>query len=284
MMRHAFAEGWLLLRQRAGVSVVLALALAVPISFAGVGMTLLIWLEPAAQLSENETTVAVLLHPQFDAEQRRQWISAQMAAHPEWSMSEVSSSDLVERLRMWFPYLEELVDNGDATLPPLLEIVTADPDSVSVLEDRSEVLAIGPRSSVQQLLGSLATRLAWSIAILSGVLLAAAILLAAVWVHLELFRHADELTIMRLVGATESTIRGPFLVAVAVPGMVAGLVSVVGSLATVAGLSRITSALGLPGVSLSNTALVLQVLAAVLCPVIAGLITLARHANDELGG
>ncbi len=40
MMRHAFAEGWLLLRQRVGVSVVLALALAVPISFAGVGLTL----------------------------------------------------------------------------------------------------------------------------------------------------------------------------------------------------------------------------------------------------
>jgi len=36
MIHHALSEGLLLLRQRAGVSVILALALAVPIALAGV--------------------------------------------------------------------------------------------------------------------------------------------------------------------------------------------------------------------------------------------------------
>ncbi len=51
-------------------------------------------------------------------------MTAQATAHPDWSVTEVSQADLVDRLQMWFPYLEELVDNGDASLPPLLEIVT----------------------------------------------------------------------------------------------------------------------------------------------------------------
>jgi cell division transport system permease protein len=284
MIRHALAEGWLLLRQRAGVSIVLSLALAVPISLAGVGLTLHQWLAPVAVMSEQTSTVAILLHPRMDEQQRRQWIEGESAAHPEWTVSEVPSEQLVERLKRWFPYLEDLMTTGDATLPPLIEIVTADPDSVAILEGRHQVLAVGPRSSIQQTLGRSARSLGWMIAGLSVVLLAGALLLAAVWVHLELYRHSDEITIMRLVGATERTIRGPFLVAVAVPGAVAGALAVAGSLATVAGLSRLTLMLGLPEIQISATTYVLQVLTGLILPLVVSVVTLARHATVELEG
>jgi cell division transport system permease protein len=282
MMRHAVAEGLVVLRQRAAVSVVLALALGVPIALAGVGLTLYHWLGPVADLSGQKSSVAVLLHPQLEAGERRRWVANLSAEHPNWTVSEVSSSDLAERLQRWFPYLEDLMDSGDATLPPLVEILTDNPDSVTVLEGRSEVLAIGPRSSIQQTLGQVADRLALIAGLVSGVLLAGALLLAAVWVHLELYRHADEVIIMRLVGATEGTIRGPFLVAVAIPGMAAGVLAAIGSAATVSGLSRLTSSLGLSPISMPPYIVVLQVASGVLLPFLAAVITLARHSADAI--
>lgn len=280
LIRHAIAEGLVVLRERAVVSVILAFALGVPIALAGVGWTIHQWLGPVADLSGQKSSVAVLLHPQLEAGERRRWIAELSATHPDWDVSEVSSSDLAARLQRWFPYLGDLMDSGDATLPPLVEILTDDPESVTELEDRAEVLAIGPRSSIQQTLGQVARRLALIVGVVSFVLLAGAVLLAAVWVHLELYRHADEVIIMRLVGATEGTIRGPFLVAVAIPGILAGALSVVGSLTTVSGLSKLTAALGLSTMSIPPYILVLQLAAGVFLPLFAAVITFARHVGD----
>jgi len=284
MMQHALNEGLLLLRQRAGVSAVLALALAVPIALAGVGMAVNRWLGPVAELSGTESSIAVLLHPKLDADERQRWVAAQSVAHPDWSITEVSPEELVRRLRRWFPYLEDLVGTGDASMPPLIEVATSDIESLAVLEGQPEVLAVGPQSSVQQLLGQVARRLAWALAVLSAVLLSAAVLLAVVWVHLELYRHSDELTIMRLVGATEGTIRGPFVVAVGVSGAVAGVVAVFGSLAAVNGLTRMVTILGLPEVVITPGILVMQLATAIVLPVAAAAFTLSRHAAEEFDG
>ncbi|MFV2071028.1 MAG: cell division protein FtsX [Thermoanaerobaculales bacterium] len=283
MIRHALAEGWLLLRQRMVVSLILAFALAIPIALAGVTLSLHAWLGPVAGMAGQESVVAVLLHPRLDSDRRRDWVAAEAAAHPDWRISEVSPEDLVQRLERWFPYLGDIVVDGDASLPPLVEISTADPAAVEVLEGRPEVLAVGPRSSLQQLLGRVARRLGAALVGVSVILLAAGVLLAAIWVHLELFRHSDELTIMRLVGATESTIRGPFLVAVAMPGVLAGALSVLGSLGSAVGLSKLTTTMGLPAVVISLDILMIQAAAAVLLPLTVAVLTLARHATDELG-
>jgi cell division protein FtsX len=280
VIRHAFAEGLIVLRERAMVSVILALALGVPIALAGVGLTLHLWLGPVADLSGEKSSVAVLLHPQMESGERRRWIADLATDYPDWIISEVSSSELAERLQRWFPYLEDLIDSGDATLPPLVEILTDTPDSIAVLEGLPEVLAIGPRSSIQQTLGRVARHLALIVGVVSFVLLVVAVLLAAVWVHLELYRHADEVIIMRLVGATEGTIRGPFLVAVAIPGIVAGILSVVGSLVIVSGLSKLASALGLSAMSVPTSVLALQLAAGVLLPLLAAMVTLKRYTTD----
>jgi hypothetical protein len=168
VIRHAFAEGLVVLRERAAVSVVLALALAMPIALAGVGLTLHNWLGPMAGLSGEKSSVAVLLRPRLEPGERRRWIADLSTEHPDWDISEVSSRDLAERLQRWFPYLEDLMDSGDAALPSLVEILTDNPDSVTVLEERSEVLAIGPRSSIQQTLGQVARRLALIVGVVSG--------------------------------------------------------------------------------------------------------------------
>ena len=89
MIRHTLAEGWVLLRQRSGVSMILALSLAVPISLAGVGLALHLWLGPAAGKAGQESVVAVLLHPRLDPEARSQWIDREKTVHPDRSLSDL---------------------------------------------------------------------------------------------------------------------------------------------------------------------------------------------------
>ena len=251
---------------------------------AGVGGAVQRWLGPVAAMGGRASTVAVLLHPELELEQRRQWVEQVLETHPDWEVSEVSAEDLIDRLQRWVPYLEELVGTGDASMPPLIEISTANLESLAALQNQPEVLAVGPQSSIQQLLGRVASRLSWVIGALSVILAAGAVLLAAIWVHLELYRHADELTIMRLVGATEGTIRGPFLVAVGVPGAVAGLVAVAVSRVTTVGLSRMVMVLGLPAVTMTPDIILIQLAASVVLPLVAAALTLARHASEEFEG
>jgi cell division protein FtsX len=279
MIRHALAEGWILLRHRGGVSVILAFALAIPICLAGLTWSMMRWLGPLVDLAHEANVVAVLLHPHMDDEQRSQWIEDQRRNRKEWRIEVVPPERLSERLTHWFPYLKDLLEEaGPSMLPLLVEITTEDVASLSVLERSPAVIAVGPRSSVNRLLGRLARGMGFLLGGLSGVLLLSAALLAAVWVHLELYRHADEITIMRLVGAAESAIRGPFVVAILVPGLIAGGLAVAGTLMAAAQLSRLTAVLGLPVVHVDLAVLGLQMAVSFLLPFFAAMITLARHA------
>ena len=279
MIRHALAEGWLLLRHRGLVSLFLALALAIPIGLAGVTFSVMRWLEPAAGMADRANVVAVLLHPHMGDDQRTAWLEGQRREHPEWRLEVVPPEQLARRLIHWFPYLKDLLErDGGAMLPPLVEITTADPESVVVLERSPAVITVGPRTPLRSVLGRVSRGLGLALAAASAVLLVSAALLAAVWVHLELYRHADEITIMRLVGATESAIRGPFLVATVAPGVVAGALAVLGTTAVIDGLSRLAEVLGLPALTVSPGLLAAQAGAGVVLPLVSATVTLMRHA------
>lgn len=282
MIRHALAEGWLLLRHRGLVSLFLALALAIPIGLAGVTFAVMRWLDPVVGTAERANVVGVLLHPHMGDDQRVAWLAGQRRDHPQWRLEVVPPEQLAQRLTHWFPYLKELLEREGATmLPPLVEITTADPESVAILERSPAVIAVGPRTPLTGLLGRVSRSLVVALSAASAVLLIAAALLAAVWVHLELYRHADEITIMRLVGATESAIRGPFLVATAAPGLVAGVLAVLGTSAVVDGLSSLAEVLGLPALTVAPGLLAAQAGAGVALPLAAAAITLMRHAAVE---
>jgi cell division protein FtsX len=282
VIRHALAEGWLLLRHRGLVSLFLALALAIPISLAGVTWSVMRWLEPAIGTADRANVVAVLLHPHMGDDQRAAWLDGQRRQHPEWRLEVVPAEELAQRLIHWFPYLKDLLErDSGAMLPPLVEITAADPESVAVLERSPAVIAVGPRTPLSSVLGRVSRGLGAALAAASIVLVISAVLLAAVWVHLELYRHADEITIMRLVGATESAIRGPFLVATAAPGLVAGGLAALGTSAVVDALSTTAEVLGLPRLSLSLGLLAAQAGAGVLLPLVAAVVTLMRHAAAD---
>jgi cell division protein FtsX len=89
---------------------------------------------------------------------------------------------------------------------------------------------------------------------------------------------------MRLIGATEPAIRGPFLLAAAAPGILAGVVAVVGTIAVAERVSRLVAALGLPPIGLSPAMLVAQGAVACLLPLVAAAIILVRHAGGDFEG
>ena len=281
-MRHALAEGWLLLRSRGLISPVLALALAIPISLAGVTLSVRQWLAPIIDLGDRDSVVTVLLHPRLDDSSRKSWMSDQARYHPEWELVAVEPEELAERLATWFPYLEGVLKReGPEMLPPMVEITTRNPQGVLELKDHVAVLAVGPTSSVNQVVGKVARRLALVLISVAAALIAGAVLLAAVWVHLELHRNAEEIAIMRLMGATEATVRGPFLVAVAVPALLAAVASVILTVVVVGWMAQLAAPLDLTARGASFAVLATQVIGAVGLPMAAALITLERHASNE---
>lgn len=282
MIRHALAEGWLILRSRGLISPVLALALAIPISLAGVTLGVREWLAPVIELGDRESVVTVLLHPRLNDAERLAWISDQGRTHSLWQVAAVEPGELAGRMASWFPYLEEVLERGGPEmLPAMVEIRTRDPQSVLVLKDDDAVLAVGPTSSVNRVVGRVARQFALMLISVAVALIAAAVLLAAVWVHLELHRHSEEIAIMRLMGATESTVKGPFLVAATAPAVIAAVVSVVFSVISVGWIVRLAEPLGLQVSGVPMVILMAQIAVAVVLPLATALLTLERYAKAE---
>jgi len=280
MIGHALEEGLALLRRRGPVSAVLALSLAVPLALAGFTTSLGLWARPLVALERQTAVVRVLLHPQMDPSQRQRWMTEEARLHPDWKLSEVDRQTLENRLKLWFPYLEDLLEGDHAIeLPTLVEVETASPNEVSILSEGPAVIAVGPTASVDRVLGLMARTLTWLLAIVSGILLTSAFLLAATWIHLEVYRHADEITIMRLVGVTESAIRSPFLVAALVPGIFSGLLASAGAWYLVHMVGNIVDAVGLAPPVFPGWLLVAEIGVGVILPVAAASFTMARHAK-----
>lgn len=282
MIRYALEEGLDLLRRRSVVSVVYVISLAIPLALAGFTATLSLWAQPLLALEEEGIPVRVLLHPKMDQAQRMAWIGEQRQKHPAWDLKEVAKDDLVERLTLWFPYLTDLLEGDLAIdLPPLIEIEAPDPEEISHLAQGPAVIAVGPTTSVHHALGATSRVLAVFFGGLSLGLLASALLLAATWIHLEIYRHADEITIMRLVGATEGSIRSPFFVVAAVPGLAAGLLAAAGTLMMAETFGRAGAMLGLALPVVPIWVMAAEIAVGFLLPTAAAILTLARHASSE---
>ena len=283
MIRHSISEATGLLRQRAMVGLALAAALAVPIALGGLTLFLAAWLHPYVQSQTPAEAVNVLLRPQVGAAERAAWIADVTKRHPAWKVQAVPPDELANRLVQWFPYLKGvLTTRGNDLLPDLVEVVAADPAQVSLLARDPKVLAVGPTSSVRRGLQTAGSRIAAGLSGLTLFLLLAAGLLAAVWIHLGMYRHADEITIQRLVGATEAAIRGPFLAVILVTGLVAGVLGVGITVLMVSGVERIAAILGLSHPQLALWIPLLQVATAVLLPLVSSWVALARHSELDL--
>lgn len=155
------------------------------------------------------------------------------AGRPPWvaSARAVSPQEARQRFGEVFPGLSDLVQGWEEEpLPASIEIALRDPAARSP-EIRSWIGSWRQRPEVEMVdddlewLGQLETLVAVGRGVglaLAGVLLGAAIFTIASVIRLTAYLHQEEISILRLVGATEFYIRGPFYAEGLLQGLIGG--------------------------------------------------------------
>ncbi len=163
------------------------------------------------------------------------------------------------------PDLLQAVTQTDNPLPASLQIKPRDPnkiESIKVFLEKEDIKALqsdktsysGDRKKAIDKIAS-ATSLFRRVGVV-GVITFAIISMLIIFntIQMAIFNRRDELTIMRLLGASTNFIRGPFIVESVMYGVVSGIVSllIIRSLFSISASTFEASSLGLLDISFSN--------------------------------
>lgn len=250
-LAYFFKEAGLNIVRSAKVSLLAVVTIAVSLYVGGVFLLFSTNLAGRLEAWRSEALVTIYLEPDAAPEQIEPL--RQTALETAWTttVETVSPEQAARRFGELFPSLADLVAEGGAAspantrLPASLEIAY-DPAAVGSagFERWLETLGAAPavtmvdddRDWLRQLetvLG-VARVIGWT---LGGVLLAAAVLTSASVIRLTAYIHRDEIAIMRLVGATEFYIRGPFYTEGLLQGLLGAGAALAGLLSTYAFLT-----------------------------------------------
>lgn len=218
-------------------SLVAVATITVSLLLCGAAMVAFRNLERAVDGWRREVAVLVYLDPDIDPQQLED-LRFVLAA-PRWveTVTEVSAAEASQRFAATFPTLagQAGVLQGEI-FPPSLE---ADIDPERVEDDLFEQWLAGLRTHesvlmvdadqewLDELAGGLRMMRAGGLVIGAVLLLAAALTTSSI-LRLVARLHEDEIAIMRLVGATELYIRGPFYVEGVLQGLLGGALASLG--------------------------------------------------------
>ena len=204
----------------------------------------------------SEARVIVYMEPGVSESLRRQvedWVS-----EAPWvdSVRAVTTAEARRRFQAAFPSLADLMQGwNDSPLPPSLEIAMHDeqPEAERVDEWLVELaarpgvdLVDDDRDWIRQLEGI--ARAARTVGLVAGlILLGAATFTTASVIRLAALMYQDEISIMRMVGATEFLIRGPFYCEGLLQGGLGALLAAGGLYAGYAALASRVAGLGVLG-------------------------------------
>lgn len=212
-------------------SLVAVLTIAVSVLLGGVFLLASRNVMESVQRWRSEMRVVIYLQPgrpQADLDR----LAAEAGGAP-WvaSAKAVSPQDAKRRFREIFPGLSGLVEGWDEEpLPASIEVALRDPAARSP-EVRAWIDGWRARPEVEMVdddrewLGQLETLVAVGRGIglaLAGGLLGAAVFTIASVIRLAAYLHQEEISILRLVGATEFYIRGPFYAEGLLQGLIGG--------------------------------------------------------------
>ena len=218
------------------VSLLAVLTIAVSLFIGGAFLLLAANLSAVVERWREEARVVLYLTPDARAAERAA-LAREIAAAP-WvvAVEEIGPEEAAERFRAAFPSLADLVDGGDQPLPPSVA-VAFDPAAAGSARFEAWLAALGERPEVDLVdddrdwlrrLGTLVALVRGIGLALSAVLLAAAVFTIAAVIRLTAYLYQEEIAVMRLVGATEFYIRGPFYFEGILQGLLGGLAAVAG--------------------------------------------------------
>ncbi|HEV3073947.1 MAG TPA: permease-like cell division protein FtsX [Thermoanaerobaculia bacterium] len=185
----------------------------------------------------GQLRVVIYLKPGTPASDLPRLAAAARAAPWVAGVDVVSPAAARRRFRDTFPTLADVIDSGEGEpLPASLEVALrreqAEAGGLDAWLDawrrRPEVAMV---DDDREWLGQVETAVAVVRAVglvLGGILLGAAIFTIASIIRLTAYLHHEEITIMRLVGATEFFIRGPFYVEGLIQGLLGGALASAG--------------------------------------------------------
>lgn len=234
-LRYFLREAGVSLVRSWKVSLVAVLVIAVSLFVGGVFLVVAGNLARVVERARDESRVVVYFAP-ATGEEATAALAVELAAEP-WvaSVRAVSAEQARRRFVEIFPSLADLVaDEGSGSLPSSLELLLARGVAEEEVAARLEELRARPgvtmvdddRDWVAQLSAVVAVVRGLGLA-LGGVLLGAAVFTIGSVIRLTAYLYEEEITIMRLVGATEFFIRGPFYAAGLLQGLLGGAAAAV---------------------------------------------------------
>ncbi|HEY6323634.1 MAG TPA: permease-like cell division protein FtsX [Thermoanaerobaculia bacterium] len=238
----------------------------------------------------GQLRVVIYLKPATPASALARLAAAARAAPWVAGVDVVSPAAARRRFRDTFPALADVIDSGEGEpLPASLEVALrreqAEAGGLDAWLDawrrRPEVAMV---DDDREWLGQVETAVAVVRAVglvLGGILLGAAIFTIASIIRLTAYLHHEEITIMRLVGATEFFIRGPFYVEGLIQGLLGGALASAGLYASyelIHARSRSLFAAVLAGQFLSPRQLGLLLLLGAMAGLIGAVVSLRRES------
>lgn len=185
----------------------------------------------AARVDEwrRDARVVVYLDAEAEAAERDDLLARLRAAPWAARVDEVGAEEAAARFRRAFPSLADLVADGGTPLPESVELLPARDAAAAAIDGWAVEIAEHPAVEAveddRRWLGELDALVAVGRGaglLLGGVLLGAAVFTIASVVRLTAFLYQDEIAVMRLVGATEFYIRGPFYAEGLLQGLLGG--------------------------------------------------------------
>ena len=192
-------------------------------------------LERAVEQWQGRSRMNVYLDPAVTAEQIRA-VDQYLAAHPDLARRKfITREEALKRFHAYFSNLTDVVAQVDENpFPPSFEVEVA-PRHVQSRAFPIEVAELKKTAGVEQVqydwewldrLKKLVNAINLAGLIAGGILAIAAAFTIANVIRLTMLLYREEVDIMRLVGATERIIRGPFLIEGFLQGTIGGVLAV----------------------------------------------------------
>ena len=224
MTRHSWREVKRQLRESGPAGVVAVVLVTVASAWGGTLWTVRKWVSSELLSRNRDTAVVAIARGPTETDS----LKAALAGHfPALPATSLSPRQVQEELARWFPELSTvLLTLDERSFPPMVQVQVppVQEDAVTrFLQGRPEVTLVESSSGWQARLEQAVSRLFFAGSVLALTLLVGCCAVVLLVIRLLVLNHADEIAIMRLIGAHEGDIRRPYLVCGSLLGLAGGI-------------------------------------------------------------